>query len=151
MADQVPFVPTEETSVESSLAVAVVSEQELPPVPLELIVQVPEPDVAPVRRRGARTRTTARKSVLCRRAYFKLSCSDEPQLSHPPPPPSPIKKVIESRAENSVSEEEPMEMEPELSEQSLDDTAQSKFTLTFAKASDFPGPCPYGFCGWLDE
>ena len=113
MADQVPVVPAEETSVESSLAVAVVSEQELPPVPLELIVQVPETDVAPVRRRGARTRMTARKSVPCRRAYFKLRYSDEPQLSDPPPP-SPIKKVVESRAENSVSEEEPMEMEPEL-------------------------------------
>jgi len=148
MADQVPTVP----AVESPPAVAVVSEQEMPPAPQEPMVQVPAPVPGPVRRRPRR-RVTARKSVVRRRAYFQLNWRDEPLVFDPPSPtpaPAPV-PVVESLAENSASEEEPMEMEPEKAEESTDDTAQSKFTLTFAKASDFPGPCPYGFCGWLDD
>ena len=44
-----------------------------------------------------------------------------------------------------------MEVEMYHSDESMDDTAESKFTLTFAKASDCPGPCPFGHCGWLDD
>jgi len=112
--------------------------------------QAPDADIGTSRPR--RLRKTARKTVIRRRAYFRTSWyDDQPFGFSPPPPHSPVKKQIESKGENSVSEEEPMEMEPEPSEHSMDDTAQSKFTLTFAKASDFPGPCPYGFCGWLDD
>ena len=159
MADQFPNNLVEDVSVEDedllADAMEMAEEQEMPPVPQELIVQIPEPDNGTIRRRRPRTRMTARKSVICRRAYFKLHWNDDPLVSDPPSPPpppqSPVKKLIESKTENSVSEEEPLEMEPEPSEQSMDDTAQSKFALTFASAADYPGPCPYGNCGWLDD
>ena len=66
MADQVSFVPAEETSAESPLAVAVVSEQEMPPAPQELIVQIPDAPGPDIRRRRPRIKKTARKSVMCR-------------------------------------------------------------------------------------
>jgi len=116
------------------------------------IQEAPDADIGTIKPRRSRLRKTARKTVIRRRAYFKTSWYDDQPFGLPPsPPPSPIKKMVESKGENSVSEEEPMEMEPEKAEESTDDTAQSKFTLTFASAADYPGHCPYGFCGWLDE
>ena len=153
MADQSPINSAEDVSVEdeSLLADTMVEEQQMSPEPQKLIVRfqvAPEPDIGTIKPRRSRLRKTARKTITRRRA---IDISWYEGFDSPPPPPSPIKKLIESKGENSVSEEEPMEMEPEPSEQSMDDTAQSKFTLTFASAADYPGPCPHDSCGWLDD
>ena len=114
------------------------------------IQEAPDADIGTSKPRRSRLRKTARKTVIRRRAYFRTTWYDDQPFGFPPSPPAPDQPT-ESQAENAVSEEEPMEMEPEKSEQSMDDTAQSKFTLTFASAADYPHPCPYGFCGWLDD
>ena len=156
MADQVPFVLSEETSVESEhlLADAIAEEEKMSPEPQKLTVRfqvAPEPDIGTIKPRRTRLRKTARKTIT-RRQAIDISWYEGPLgFDSPLPPPSPIKKMIESKGENSVSEKEPMEMEPEPSDQSMDDTAQSKFTLTFASAADYPGPCSHGSCGWLDD
>ena len=156
MADQVLTNLAKETSVETKSLQADTQEkeEEMSPEPQKLIVRfqvAPEPDIGTIKPRHSRLRKTARKTIT-RRQAIDINWYEGPLGFDPlPPPPSPIKKQIESKGENSVSEKEPMEMEPEPSEQSMDDTAQSKFTLTFASAAEYPGPCPHGNCGWLDD
>ena len=114
------------------------------------IPKAPDADIGTSQPRRPRLRKNARKTVIHRRACYKTSWDDFQPFALPPSPPAPVQQP-ESQAENSVPEEEPMEVEMYHSEESMDDTAESKFTLTFAKASDYPGPCPYGHCGWLDD
>jgi hypothetical protein len=96
----------------------------------ELKAQIPKaPGAVPLCR--LRLRTTARKRVIRDRVQFNVVWDDEPlstEPSLPSPTPLPLPAPVQQEEEE---EEEPMEREWYSSEDSLEDTARSRFSVNF--------------------